>query len=365
MSDNDRVALDYARQAALDIVSLIRDVVVRIEIAGSIRRKSPDVGDIELVAEPALTTQTVQDGFFDTTEVTVNRLLERIDELVASGRLADHPTDPKRGERYAKLLDPASGMQLDLFMVLPPQCQSCGNILHNEKPSGRDMRVVPQDLHVAGLPAPDVLRPELLGARSTEPAGAPKVDGVGPGRDLDTRGDHGARVRDGLPAGTSSGGIEGQVPGAPPRDGAAFASVPGAVREGAPPERHQERQPDREPADRDSRPTKRGGHLPSLSSGVRGALGPCPRCGSSDFTGSAQFGIIHLIRTGPAAFSEAFVKKVRAKGYHVKDGALHWGTLGCGSRPCAVAPTPEERDVFARTQIPFTPPQFRGERRGR
>lgn len=196
MSENERVPLDRALAAATAIVGLVRDVTDRVEIAGSIRRKIETIGAIEIVAVPRMVASTVPDGFFGTAEITTNLLLERLDELVASGRLADHPTDPKRGERYAKLLDSESGMQLDLFMVLPP----------------------------------------------------------------------------------------------------------------------------------------------------------------------AQFGIIHLIRTGPAAYSEAFVKKVRAKGYHVKDGALHWGTMGCGSRPCAVAPTPEERDVFARTQIPFTPAQFRGVR---
>jgi DNA polymerase/3'-5' exonuclease PolX len=89
----------------------LADAADRIEVGGSIRRGKPDVGDIELVAVPRL--ETVPDGLFESVEV--NRLTERVDRLIGVAILASHPTDPKRGERYSKLIHPASGLQVDLF----------------------------------------------------------------------------------------------------------------------------------------------------------------------------------------------------------------------------------------------------------
>lgn len=90
---------------------MLASAVERIEIAGSIRRNRPDVGDIELVAVPR--TETAADGMFDVQ--VVNLLTDRLDALVAERRLLSHPDDPKRGDRYSKLVDPESGLQLDLF----------------------------------------------------------------------------------------------------------------------------------------------------------------------------------------------------------------------------------------------------------
>jgi DNA polymerase/3'-5' exonuclease PolX len=193
VSDNPRVARLYAEIYAEDVTALIADVCERVDVAGSIRRESETAGDIELVAAPKLETWVVPDGMFDTKEVTANLLLNRLDELVAGGELLDHPTDPKRGERYAKLLDPKSGMQVDLFMVLPP----------------------------------------------------------------------------------------------------------------------------------------------------------------------AEYGVIHLIRTGSARYSEWFVTECRRHGYHVKDGALHKGGLGCVAQGCEAIPTPTESHVYAATGIRFTPAHLR------
>jgi DNA polymerase/3'-5' exonuclease PolX len=193
VSGGQGVSLLYAEIHAEDVTALIADVCERVEVAGSIRRKSELVHDIEIVATPKLDTSVVRDRLFEDTEVTTNLLLSRLDELVAEGRLRDHPTDPKRGERMAKLVDDQSGMQVDLFMVLPP----------------------------------------------------------------------------------------------------------------------------------------------------------------------AQFGVIQLIRTGSAGYSQWFVTECRRRGYHVVDGALHFGGLGCGSSPCSVVWTPDEKDVYATTGITFTPPHLR------
>lgn len=73
----------------------------------------------------------------------------------------------------------------------------------------------------------------------------------------------------------------------------------------------------------------------------------------------AQWGVIFLIRTGPAAYSQAFVTEVRRRGYHVAGGALHVGSLGCGAIACTVVPTPEEADVYREVGITFVDPGAR------
>lgn len=73
----------------------------------------------------------------------------------------------------------------------------------------------------------------------------------------------------------------------------------------------------------------------------------------------AQFGLIKLIRTGPAAYSQAFVTDIRRAGFHAKDGALHVGAAGCGSWECATVVTPEEIDVYAAVGFPYVEPERR------
>lgn len=111
MSTGTRVDLLTGIRTAEFLVALLDSATDRIEVAGSIRRGKPDVGDVELVAVPRL--EEMPDGLFGS--VTVNHLTERVDRLIADGILASHPTDPKRGERYSKIVDPDSGLQVDLF----------------------------------------------------------------------------------------------------------------------------------------------------------------------------------------------------------------------------------------------------------
>ncbi len=104
-----RVPLTEAIAGASELEMMLHPVTERVEVAGSIRRGRPDVGDIELVAVPRYQS----DGLFGT--ATVNLLTERVDHLIERGYLASHPTDPKRGERYSKLFLPSRGLQVDLF----------------------------------------------------------------------------------------------------------------------------------------------------------------------------------------------------------------------------------------------------------
>lgn len=111
MSTGLRVPLEEARIHAVALAAQLRGSCERLTIAGSIRRARPDVGDIELVAIPVI--DTVPDGMFD--KGKVNRLTEAVDRLIEEGILGSHPTDPKRGERYSKLMLRPVGLQVDLF----------------------------------------------------------------------------------------------------------------------------------------------------------------------------------------------------------------------------------------------------------
>lgn len=159
-----------------------------VVVAGSIRRVRADVGDIELVAVPIIRTEP--DGMFETS--SVNRLTERVDYLISTGALRSHPTDPKRGQRYSKLIDGPTGLQIDLFSAT-----------------------------------------------------------------------------------------------------------------------------------------------------------------------ASTFGLIYLIRTGPRDYSQRFVTDLRRRALHVTGGELHRGSLGCGSSPCEVVPTPAERDVYEAAGWPFVQPWMR------
>jgi DNA polymerase (family 10) len=113
MSTGTRLPLAEAQHIAGQIYGQLDPSCERLAIAGSIRRRRPDVGDIELVAVPRFLTEyvdlwggTTQRSLLDAAlaREEAERVLERI-----SG-----------GERYVKLRHLRSGLQVDLFICLPP-----------------------------------------------------------------------------------------------------------------------------------------------------------------------------------------------------------------------------------------------------
>jgi DNA polymerase/3'-5' exonuclease PolX len=136
--------LAEAAVAARSLVVRLADACERIYVAGSIRRGKADVGDIELVAVPRFAE--VPDGMFETR--LANLLTERVDSLLQAGVLGPHPTDPKRGEKYSKLVHLPSGLQVDLFSARP---ETFGIIyLIRTGPADYSQRFV-TDLHKRGL----------------------------------------------------------------------------------------------------------------------------------------------------------------------------------------------------------------------
>lgn len=107
---------------ALQLAQQLRDDLApaceRIEIAGSVRRRSTHVNDIELVAVPKMRPGPRADLFGD--RPLVSGLDEQLDTLMARRRLSRHEAKAW-GPRYRRLR--AGGpdrIQVDLFIVLPP-----------------------------------------------------------------------------------------------------------------------------------------------------------------------------------------------------------------------------------------------------
>jgi DNA polymerase/3'-5' exonuclease PolX len=117
-----RVTLELAQEIAAEIVGLLSPFCSRIEVAGSIRRRKAEVGDIEIVCVPKIERQMVPTLFGEEPGDSVNRLDEEVREMVLGGSYWGTRPDVNGrsavGERYKRLS--YRGIGLDLFSVLPP-----------------------------------------------------------------------------------------------------------------------------------------------------------------------------------------------------------------------------------------------------
>jgi DNA polymerase/3'-5' exonuclease PolX len=118
-----KVPLEVARKLACEVIEKLRPACQRIEIAGSIRRAKPEVGDIELVVVPASGKGQMTLDAVDAPSATAIPNLVRA--LITSGyfSLGPQSKDSRKapfGERYIKVLRSESKTVVDLFIVLPP-----------------------------------------------------------------------------------------------------------------------------------------------------------------------------------------------------------------------------------------------------
>ena len=100
-----KLALVEAEQIADELIDIFTPWCRKIEKAGSIRRRSPLVGDIELVAMPVMALDMFG-------EATADHTLDTFD-YSKLGKVI------KSGHKYKKV-DLDSGISLDLFIVTPP-----------------------------------------------------------------------------------------------------------------------------------------------------------------------------------------------------------------------------------------------------
>lgn len=98
-----KIDLDQAEGLALDILSHVRPSMARIEVAGSIRRRKPVVGDIELVALPSDRDRMVE-------------LLGDMGQFIKPGVPGAVPWDPNPDAKYLRMRLP-SGANLDVFIA--------------------------------------------------------------------------------------------------------------------------------------------------------------------------------------------------------------------------------------------------------
>lgn len=115
-----RIPLSEAERLAHQALELLAPACERIEIAGSIRRRKLDVGDVELLAIPKVERQL--GGLFGDEPFDVNQLDLLVLRLLEERRLFLRA--PRRlGSKYKALL--LGEMPLDLFCVLPPAEWGC------------------------------------------------------------------------------------------------------------------------------------------------------------------------------------------------------------------------------------------------
>jgi DNA polymerase/3'-5' exonuclease PolX len=130
LSSGERIPLDEAQEIATRTVSLLRSACERIQIAGSIRRERPAIGDIEIVAVARyMKPEVIGLGLFDPDlEIAradgrlENELTTKLDTLLASHVI--RRADPKGGRAAA--WGPKhkqfgfEGREIDLYIVEPP-----------------------------------------------------------------------------------------------------------------------------------------------------------------------------------------------------------------------------------------------------
>jgi len=90
---------------AKSVIERLAPFCQRIEIAGSLRRLKPEVGDIELVAIPKFETD-----MFGT--ISENHMLDSVD-------WSKYGKPVKGGHKY-KQIELEEGLTLDLFIITPP-----------------------------------------------------------------------------------------------------------------------------------------------------------------------------------------------------------------------------------------------------
>lgn len=114
-----RIPLARAAEWADDFAAHIARVCERVIVAGSIRRRKPEVGDVEIVCAPRIERiPTPGDLFTGPGVVERDLLLEELDRLVADGALV---VGSRQGPRFRQYrIPPLDSAQLDLFIVRPP-----------------------------------------------------------------------------------------------------------------------------------------------------------------------------------------------------------------------------------------------------
>lgn len=112
-----KFALEEARRVAAEISVWLGGTCERLQVAGSVRRNKPLVGDVELLVIPRNDISPTEGEFFATEQNQVNL---RVLELLRDGQLAlrvKKDGTVANGEQVKLLRHVPSGMPVDLFIA--------------------------------------------------------------------------------------------------------------------------------------------------------------------------------------------------------------------------------------------------------
>lgn len=122
MSEKQKQPLSRVLLVAQEIAAALLRSCERVEIAGSLRRQKPEIGDIEIVAQPLYDCDLFGEEMTTSAELSAELRL-----LLASGTLVWDEVVSRDGDRYKRFVVPAlGGMALDLFIA---QRDNFGNVL--------------------------------------------------------------------------------------------------------------------------------------------------------------------------------------------------------------------------------------------
>lgn len=110
MSSGGGILFDRAYGMIVPVARALQEVAEEVKIAGSLRRRKPWVGDLELVVRPRSTT-----NLFDEATPLVEPIVERLREL---GEIKIGGRAPDRARFVQIEID--SGVRVDTFIVHPP-----------------------------------------------------------------------------------------------------------------------------------------------------------------------------------------------------------------------------------------------------
>jgi DNA polymerase/3'-5' exonuclease PolX len=114
--------LSTMQRLAHDLIDRIGYSCTRIEIAGSIRRKKAEPGDIEIVCIADCTTETLPNMFGEVVgSITLNHLDNALSALYPDGYWQLDSAANRNGARYKRLLHIETGVGCDLFITTPRQ----------------------------------------------------------------------------------------------------------------------------------------------------------------------------------------------------------------------------------------------------
>ncbi len=114
MSDKPKFPRAVAIEVARELCQALDGACIRLVVAGSLRRRKAEVGDVELLYIPRF--EEVRDGLFDTKEQ--NCVDVKLDELLRRSVLAKRENSlgiETWGEKNKLAIHPRSGIPVDLF----------------------------------------------------------------------------------------------------------------------------------------------------------------------------------------------------------------------------------------------------------